>query len=147
MATLGKYTLPDNLYYDRENHTWLRWDNGLVTVGLDMLGQESIGDMAYISLEAVGKSIRRAGSLGSLEAAKMVAPILAPISGKIVAVNAEVVRYPQLINTHPYTDGWLLVVEPSDWATESQELVGGAAQVAQFLADEVVRYREQGWVE
>ncbi len=147
MATIGKYTLPDELYYDRESHTWLRWDNGLVTLGLDMLGQESIGDMAYISLEAVGNQVQRTKPLGSLEAAKMVAPLLSPITGKIVARNAEVVRRPQLVNVHPYTEGWLLIVEPSAWAEESKELVGGAEQVARFLADEFQRYREQGWIE
>jgi glycine cleavage system H protein len=147
MATIGIYTLPDNLYYDGDNHLWLQKDDRGITLGLDMLGQASMGDMAYVSLEASGKQIQRGESLGSLEAAKMVAPILSPISGTIVKKNDAVERRPRILNESPYDRGWLVVVEPSNWDKESEHLLTGAKEVQSFLAGELKRYRDKGWID
>lgn len=147
MATLGKYNLPDDLYYERESHLWLKVIDARVLIGLDVLGQESMGDMAYIGFEPVGREVKRGDGLGTLEAAKMVAPILAPISGKIAARNENVARNPRLVNSSPYTDGWLLEMEPSHWNEEKKSLVGGAESVRKFLEQEIKRYKEQGWIE
>lgn len=146
MATIGKYTLPDDLYYDRDSHLWLRCNGPTVTIGLDMLGQEAMGDMAYVGFEAPPRSVQRGEPIGSLEAAKMVAPIQAPISGRLIRINEAVLRNPRLINTSPYDKGWLVEMEPSAWETDVQDLIAGAAQVHAFLEAEVKRYQEQGWI-
>jgi glycine cleavage system H protein len=147
MASIAKYVLPDDLYYDRDSHLWLRRDGDTVTLGLDMLGQESMGDLAYVAFEPVGEDVQRGDPLGSLEAAKMVAPILAPISGKIVNRNDAVARQPHLVNESPYDRGWLLVVEPTRWYDEAKDLLSGAENIHAFLASEIKRYREQGWID
>ncbi len=147
MATIGQYTLPDDLCYDRDSHLWLRRTEAGVTLGLDTLGQAAMGDLAYIAFEPVGKQVQRGEVLGSLEAAKMVSPILAPISGTIVKKNDAVTRQPQLVNTSPYDQGWLMVIEPLRWEQEVRDLVSGAESVQAFLVDQIKQYRDQGWID
>jgi glycine cleavage system H protein len=147
MASIDNYTLPDDLYYHRDSHLWLRVQNGQVTIGLDVLGQESMGDIAYVSFEPVGTRAQSGDPVGSMEAAKMVAPFLAPVSGIIVKRNEVLARTPHLINEHPYDEGWLLVLEPTRWAEESKALLSGAHDVQAFLEEELKRYREQGWID
>jgi glycine cleavage system H protein len=147
MATLAKYTLPDDLYYDRDSHLWLRRDTDTIILGLDMLGQASMGDLAYISFEATGKQVRRGEALGSMEAAKMVAPILSPISGEIIKRNEDLTRTPQLVHESPYDQGWLFVIRPTKWDEESQDLLSGAEAIQSFLGQELRRYQEQGWID
>ncbi len=147
MASIARYVLPDDLYYDRDSHFWLRRNGDTVTIGLDMLGQESMGDLAFVALEGAGKHVQRGDPIGSLEAAKMVAPILTPISGNIVKRNDGVVRQPHLVNESPYERGWLLVIEPTRWQEEAQDLLSGVDNIRGFLASEIKRYREQGWID
>jgi glycine cleavage system H protein len=139
------YAFPPELYYDRATHVWARHEGGRVTIGLDALGLESLGDMAYLSLQAVGFLARRGESFGSLEAAKMVGDLIAPVSGAIAERNDEVLRDPGLINRDPYGNGWILKITPSDWARESAELVHGA-ELRAWVEAEIERYRSQGWI-
>jgi glycine cleavage system H protein len=106
-----------------------------------------MGDIAYVSFEPVGTRAQSGDPVGSIEAAKMVAPLLAPISGVIVKRNDVLARTPHLINEHPYAEGWLLVLEPTRWAEESKALLSGAHHVQAFLQEELKRYREQGWID
>ena len=142
----GHYSFPPDLHYDRSTHIWVRNEGERVTIGLDALGLESLGDIAYISLQAVGIPVRRGEAIGSLEAAKMVGDLAAPVSGIIAARNEAVLREPGLVNRDPYRAGWLVQITPSDWARDSAGLVYGA-QVTAWVAAEVERYRSQGWIE
>lgn len=146
MSTNQNYTFPKDLYYDRATHIWARYDDGTVTIGLDALGLESLGDMAYISLQAVGLPVQRGESIGSLEAAKMVGDVIAPVGGVIAARNDDVLRDPSLINRDPYGAGWILQITPSDWESDSDQLVHGA-DVTAWVESEIERYRSQGWIE
>ncbi len=147
MATVENYTLPDDLYYDRENHLWVRVDDGRAVVGLDALGQASMGDVVYIQLEPEGTRVSRGDPIGSVEAAKMVSPLYAPISGTLVRHNEAVLRNPGLVNADPYGRGWLVELEPSRWQAEATALIHGADRVARWLEEEVARYRSQGWID
>ncbi len=146
MPTNGHYSFPPELYYDRANHVWVRRDGEAATIGLDALGLESLGDMAYISLQAIGLPVRRGESLGSLEAAKMVGDLIAPIGGLIAARNEAVLSDPGLINRDPYGAGWIVQLTPSEWASDSAELVHGA-DLAPWVEAEIERYRAQGWID
>lgn len=146
MPTHGHYSFPPDLYYDRATHIWVRNGSGVVTIGLDALSLESLGDMAYISLQAVGIRVRRGEPVGTLEAAKMVGDLIAPVSGTIAARNEEVLRDPTHVNRDPYGAGWLLQLTPSDWARESTELVHGDGLTA-WVEAEMERYRSQGWID
>ncbi len=143
-----KYEFPDDRYYDATNHQWALLDpaGGHVLVGIDSLGLEALGELAYISLKSTGTSVRRGESIGTLEAAKMTGDIFAPVSGTLVARNERVLRDPLLINGDPYNEGWIVTIDPSDWEAESTELVHGPALLA-WVETEIERYRAQGWVD
>ena len=145
MPTESLYSFPPDLYYDRSTHLWVRHDGNPVTIGLDALGLESLGDMAYLSLAAAGAPVRRGESIGTLEAAKMVGDLVAPVSGTIAARNEEVLRDPSLVNRDPYGAGWLVEITASDWAHDSAELVYGV-ELTPWVEAEIERYRSQGWI-
>lgn len=146
MSTNGHYSFPPELYYDGATHVWVRYADGEATLGLDALGLESLGDMAYVSLPVVGRPVNRGEAIGSLEAAKMVGDLLAPVSGAIAARNEAVLRDPALVNADPYGAGWLVRLTPAQWERESAELIHGDALLA-WVAAEIERYRTQGWID
>ncbi|NNJ09546.1 glycine cleavage system protein H [Chloroflexales bacterium ZM16-3] len=141
------YALPADRAYDAAQHTWALYDPAAATalIGIDALGQASMGDLAFLVLPAVGDTIRRNVGAGSLEAAKMTGDVLSPLSGKVLAVNAAALRDPSLVNRDPYGDGWLLKIRPADWAGESAELIAGEA-VSDWAEAEITRYRTEGWI-
>jgi glycine cleavage system H protein len=141
------YTLPAELAYDAGTHMWVRYDPdaGVATVGLDALGQASMGDLAYLVLPAVGAPVRRGGGAGSLEAAKMTGDVVSPLTGTVTGVNAAAMRDPSLVNADPYGAGWLLQIRPADWPGESAALITGEA-VAPWAAAELARYEREGWI-
>src|SRR6266496_607564 len=137
------YPIPSDQAYDRDHHMWAQFDSvsGDVFVGMDTLGLASLGDLAYVTLQPVGTSIKRGESMGTLEAAKMTGDLIAPVSGVIVARNDQTVSNPSLVNQSPYVDGWMLVITPSDWEAESAQLVSGEALPA-WREAEFKRYQE-----
>lgn len=144
----NSYEIPADRAYDREHHMWAQFDaaNNQVTVGIDALGLESLGDLAYVTLKDVGNSVRRGESMGTLEAAKMTGDLIAPVSGVIVARNDETVSNPALVNQSPYVDGWMVVIKPSDWENESTQLVSGD-DLPVWVESEIKRYKSQGWID
>ena len=144
----NSYEIPADRAYDREHHMWAQFDpaSSDVFVGIDTLGLASLGDLAYVTLKDVGKSVKRGESMGTLEAAKMTGDLIAPISGTIVARNDATVSNPGLVNQSPYVDGWMVVIKPSDWENESAQLVSGDGLPA-WVESEVKRYRSQGWID
>ena len=145
MSSNSHYSFPPELYYDPATHVWVRLDGDTATVGLDTLGLESLGDIAYISLQAAGLPARRGESVGTMEAAKMVGDLIAPIGGAILARNEDVLLDPGIINRDPYGAGWIVQITPSNWQGDSAELVHGEA-LAVWVAAEIARYRQQGWI-
>ena len=142
------YEIPADRSYDREHHMWAQFDSasGDVFVGIDTLGIASLGDLAYITLKDVGKSVKRGQSMGTLEAAKMTGDLVAPVSGVIVARNDATVSNPGLVNQSPYLDGWMVVIKPSDWENESVQLVSGES-LPDWVDAETKRYKRQGWID
>lgn len=144
----NSYEIPADRCYDREHHMWAQFDSasGDIFVGIDKLGLASLGDLAYITLQEVGMPVRRGKSMGTLEAAKMTGDLIAPVSGMIVARNDKTVSNPSLVNQSPYVDGWMVVIKPNDWDTESAQLVSGDDLPA-WVESEIKRYRSQGWID
>ncbi|MCP4361778.1 MAG: glycine cleavage system protein H [Chloroflexi bacterium] len=142
------YQFPDDLYYDDANHMWAKQDEATnrIIVGIDALGLEALGEIAYISLLAVGLSVQHGDSIGVLEAAKMTGDVVAPVSGTLVARNEPVMRDPSVVNEDPYDKGWLVVIEPNDWETESAKLIQ-RSQIPAWVEAEIERYRSQGWID
>ena len=144
----NSYEVPSDRAYDREHHMWAQYNSASrqVTVGIDTLGLASLGDLAYVTLKDVGKTVKRGESMGMLEAAKMTGDLIAPVGGVIVARNDQTVSNPALVNQSPYVDGWMVVIKPSDWDNESAQLVSGDGLPA-WVESEIKRYRTQGWID
>ncbi len=140
LEVLG-YALRMDRRYDPETHLWvLDTEDGRVRVGLDALSADTYGALAQLELSAVGTSIGRGDPFGSLEAAKFVGPLTAPVAGVVTAVNADVLADPELVLREPYDGGWL--AEFSD-VKAAFDLLGGDEARAWF-AREVAEYREKG---
>ncbi len=142
------YHIPNDRYYDREHHTWVKYKLGTdrVFVGLDTLGLAALGDLAYISLQAIGIPIKRGEAIGVLEAAKMTGELIAPLGGVLVDRNEAVLRDPYLVNSDPYNKGWIIAIEPANWENESAALISGEA-IPAWIEAEIERYRAQGWLD
>lgn len=124
-AKRQQYHVPPDLYYDGQTRLWVRIKGEIATFGLSELALETFGDVAYISSARAGETVTRGQVIGSVEAAKMVDNLVAPVSGEILACNEEVQRNPGLINDDPYGNGWLVKVKPSAWEREAAALIHG----------------------
>jgi glycine cleavage system H protein len=106
---------PDDLRYTAE-HEWLRspGDGGTVRFGITDYAQEALGDIVYVSLPEVGAEVTLGQPCGEVESTKSVSDVYAPVSGVVVARNEALVGSPELLNTDPYGEGWMVEVQPSD---------------------------------
>lgn len=125
-AERQQYHFPSELYYESQARLWVLVEGEIATIGLTGLALETFGDIVYISTIKEGKLVERGQVVGSIEAAKMVDDLVAPISGEIIAFNEEVQRNPRLVNDDPY-GGWLVRVKPSAWDRDSATLIHGPA--------------------
>ena len=108
---------PQDLRYGSE-HTWARREGDRVTVGITDFAQEELGEVLFLELPEVGRSVTAGESFGVVESVKAVSDLFAPVSGAVVAVNARLDDAPELVNGEPYGDGWMIVIEasgPDDW--------------------------------
>jgi glycine cleavage system H protein len=119
--------VPDDLKYTAE-HEWLRAtpDSATVRVGITDYAQGALGDVVYVSLPEVGASVAKGAAIGEVESTKSVSDIFAPISGTVTARNDALDATPELINSDPYGEGWIIEIDQSD-AAESADLLDAAA--------------------
>jgi len=112
---------PGDLKYTKE-HEWARLSDGRITVGITDYAQDALGEVVFLELPEVGADVSKEDAFGVIESVKAANDLFAPVSGRVVEVNATVVDSPEMVNTDPYGEGWLIVVEPSDLA-ELDELM------------------------
>ncbi|GAV24499.1 glycine cleavage system protein H [Carboxydothermus islandicus] len=113
--------VPKDLKYSRE-HEWIKVDGNIGVIGITDFAQKSLGDIVFIELPGVGDEISAGDSFGVVESVKAASDLYAPVSGKVVEVNEEVIESPQLVNEDPYGKGWMIKVEISNEA-ELDELL------------------------
>ncbi len=139
------YRLSARRFYHPALHLWLeRTSTGRAQVGFDPLGRETRGDVVELSLVEPGTPVEGGEAFGSLEAAKFVGPLEAPLGGTVTTVNHEVVANPGLLNEDPNT-AWLVELELAD-AAELDGMLRGEEQVRPWFAAEVERFRHEGAV-
>jgi len=105
--------VPDDLRYTAE-HEWVRAEGGTARVGITDFAQEALGDIVYVQLPEAGGTVAAGDSFGEVESTKSVSEIYAPVSGEVIARNEAVVEAPDIINTDPYGDGWLVEIRLAD---------------------------------
>ncbi len=146
LLTVGSYRLATDRYYDPETHLWVQTrDESSARCGFDPLGSESSGDVVAVSFEPVGTKVERGAAFGSLEAAKFVGPLIAPLSGTIRAHNDAVLARPGLVNLDPLAH-WLIELEPARPGDELALLLHDPEAVRAWFEGEVERFRHQGMV-
>lgn len=116
---------PENLQYTEE-HEWLLVDGDSATVGITAYAAEKLGDVVYVDLPAVGTAITAGTVVGEIESTKSVGELYAPASGTVTAVNDAVVGSPELVNSDPFGEGWLIKIS----ITELPALLDAAAYSA-----------------
>ena len=106
---------PEDLKYTEE-HEWVQVEDEIVTVGITDFAQDALGDVVFVELPDEGSSIDAGKSFGVVESVKAVSDIYSPVSGEVVEVNAELPDTPELVNTSPYEDGWMVKIKLNDTA-------------------------------
>lgn len=118
--------VPNELKY-RESHEWVRKEeDGTYTVGITAHAQELLGDMVFVDLPEVGNTYSQGEDCAVAESVKAASDIYAPVSGEIVEVNGALESEPELVNSDPYSDGWLFRIKASD-ESELESLMDAAA--------------------
>ena len=126
------------------NHLWSKQDAaGIVTVGMDELGLDSLGELAYLTLPSEGTPVEMGKAMGSMEAAKMTGELVAPVSGIVIEKNDRVLQNPLLVNEEPYGNGWLVKIEPTNWEEDSEAMVSGD-KLPDWVEQEIERFETQG---
>jgi glycine cleavage system H protein len=105
---------PEDLKYTEE-HEWLAvTEGGAVRVGITDYAQDQLGDVVFVELPKVGATVDAGSPLGEVESTKSVSEIFAPVSGTVVAVNTQLDDSPELINSDPYGEGWIVEINAGD---------------------------------
>lgn len=99
--------VPEGLYYTKE-HEWIKIDGDQVIIGITDHAQNALTDIVYIELPEVGMTIGDMGEFAIVESVKSASPIFAPLAGEITEVNEELDDAPELMNSSPYEDGWIV---------------------------------------
>jgi glycine cleavage system H protein len=117
---------PQDLYYSSE-HTWAKKEaNGTAKVGITKYGVDNLKDLALIQVMPVGSKVSQMTSIAVVESIKAVSAVITPISGVIKAVNEALISEPWQANYDTYGQGWIVVLEPSDWEAEAKMLLTSA---------------------
>ncbi len=114
----------EDLFYS-DSHEWVKVDGNIAIIGVSDFAQAEMGDITYVDMPAEGDSVTKGEDFGALESVKASSELYSPVSGEVVAVNAELENSPELINEDPYA-AWIIKVEMSDKA-ELDSLLGAAA--------------------
>jgi glycine cleavage system H protein len=120
---------PEELKY-ASSHEWARLDGDIVTVGISDHAQEALGDLVYVELPSVGDSVQAGDEAGVVESVKAASDIYAPVSGEIVEINEALTDTPEIVNSAPYTEGWLYRIRISD-VSELDKLLSADEYAAQ----------------
>ncbi len=121
--------IPEGLYYTKE-HEWLRVEGDTVTIGITDHAQDMLTDIVYIELPEEGDAVGDMGEFAVVESVKSASPIFAPLAGTITAVNRELDDAPDLMNTSPYGEGWIVKM-----TLEDPGAVAGLMDAAAYKAE------------
>jgi glycine cleavage system H protein len=116
---------PEGLRYTKD-HEWAKKDGDLIVVGITQYAQDQLGDVVFVELPAIGRTVEAGQSFGVIEAVKTVSDLYAPLAGEIVEINSGLAEQPALVNQAPYEGGWMVKIRPKDAADLDHLLDAGA---------------------
>ncbi len=101
---------PANLRYTKD-HEWISVEGNIATIGITDFAQRELGDIVYVDIDTIGKSLEAEAVFGTVEAVKTVSDLFLPVAAKILETNPILANQPELVNTDPYGEGWMVKVE------------------------------------
>ena len=110
---------PSDLKYTKD-HAWVRREGHTATVGITDFAQRELSDIVYVEVETVGDTLPQDTIFGTVEAIKTVSDLFMPVSGEEIAFNEPLIRKPEVVNTDPYGEGWMIQIAmsaPEEWDT------------------------------
>lgn len=110
---------PSDLKYTKD-HAWVRREGNTATVGITDFAQRELSDIVYVEVETVGDTLPQDTIFGTVEAIKTVSDLFMPVSGEVIAFNEPLIRKPEVVNTNPYGEGWMIQIAmsaPEEWDT------------------------------
>jgi glycine cleavage system H protein len=121
-------SIPNDLKYTKE-HEWVLVKGNIGTIGVTDYAQGELGDVVFVDIDPSLTEVRKGESIGTIEAVKTVSDIFAPYTGKVVEINGELKDSPEVVNSDPYGNGWMIKIEISDTA-ELTDLIDASAYQA-----------------
>ena len=102
--------IPKDLKYTKD-HEWLKVDGDIATVGVTDFAQSELGDIVFVEIETLDEDLEAEEVFGSVEAVKTVSDLFMPVSGKVIEINEEIESSPELVNSDPYGEGWMIKIQ------------------------------------
>ena len=118
-----EYKIEEGLYYTKEHEWAKKLDDGNVAVGIDDYAQSQLHEIVYVELPEMDAEVAQGEALGAVESVKAVSDMYAPVGGKVVEVNEELLDSPEQINDDPYGEGWIAKIEPSGLEADLAKLM------------------------
>ena len=125
MKKIINMEFPKELKYSKD-HEWLRVEGGNAYIGITDFAQGELGDIVFVDVDTEGEELEKEEVFGSIEAVKTVSDLFMPINGEVLSFNKKLEDDPELINTDPYGEGWVIKIAISD-VTELDELLDASA--------------------
>lgn len=116
---------PENLRYTKD-HEWIRLEGNTATVGVTDFAQSELGDIVYVDIDSAGKTMNAEEIFGTVEAVKTVSDLYLPLAGTITEVNPALADHPELVNSDPYGEGWMIKLSVTD-VSDFEKLMDSAA--------------------
>ena len=102
--------IPEDLKYTKD-HEWVRVEGNVATVGVTDFAQSELGDIVFVEIETLDEELEKEEVFGSVEAVKTVSDLFMPIGGTVIEINENIESSPELVNSDPYGDGWMIKIE------------------------------------
>jgi len=112
---------PSELKYTKD-HEWIKIEGNVATIGITDFAQGELGDIVYVDVDTLDDDLEGGAVFGSVEAVKTVSDLFLPIAGKVIEFNSELEAQPELLNTDPYGNGWIIKLELAESADHSELL-------------------------
>jgi glycine cleavage system H protein len=123
--------IPDDLLYTRD-HEWIKKeDGGIFVIGITHHAQESLGDVTFVELPAVGQSFECNAIFGVIESVKAASDLLMPVTGEVAEINQDLNDFPERVNEDPYQAGWMIKIKPAT-DPSGEELLDASAYAAEI---------------
>ncbi len=128
------FKVADDRLYTREG-IWVKEEGSVIAIGVSDFVQQHNGDIAFVNLPKIGAAIQCGSELASMETIKVDYSLTAPAGGTIAEINSRLVNEPEIVNQHPYDEGWLCRITPSNWREESGALLNPEQYFTQMKQD------------